>query len=68
LFTLKILGDKTYLPRICTLKISQMFKNLKHTEEDLFGNQLTNDIINVNIVSTFNPVIHVKWGNVCLYA
>jgi hypothetical protein len=68
LFTLKIFEDKTYLPRVCTLKICQMFKNLKAKEEDLFGNQLTNDIITVNIIYIFYPVIHSRWANACLYA
>jgi hypothetical protein len=45
-----------------------MFKNLKAKEEDLFGNQLTNDTINVNIVYIFYPVIHSRWANACLYA
>jgi len=45
-----------------------MLKNLKAKEKDLFGNQLTNDIINVNIVYTFYPVIHLRWANACLYA
>jgi hypothetical protein len=68
LFTLKISEDKTYLPWICTLKISQMFKNLKAKEEGLYGNQLTYDIINVYIVYTFYSVIHARWKNVSLYA
>jgi hypothetical protein len=45
-----------------------MFKNFKDIEEDLFGNQLTNDIINVNIVNIFYSVIHARWANICLYA
>jgi hypothetical protein len=45
-----------------------MFKNLKAKEEDFFGNQLTNDIINVNIVYIFHPVIQSRWANACLYA
>jgi hypothetical protein len=68
LFILKISEDKTYLPRICTLKISHMFRNLKAKEEGLYGNQQTYDIINVNIVNIFYSVIHARWKNVSLYA